>query len=231
MRVLIVEDEPRIADFLQRGLRAEGHFCVVANDGDSGLALALDGDFDLILLDLMLPGMHGREVCQQLRVNKINTPLIILTAMDALEDVIAGLRMGADDYMTKPFSFEELLARIETVMRRSTTITEEEQVINAGPLTFDRQSLRFSVNGDAIKMTAKELAIIELLMSNPGTLFSRERILSNVWGLNMDPLTNVVDVYIGKLRKKIDLKAGYPVIETVRGLGYRLNVEAQATTV
>lgn len=226
MRVLIVEDEPRIADFLQRGLRAEGHFCVVANDGDSGLALALDGDFDLILLDLMLPGMHGRDVCQQLRVNKINTPLIILTAMDALEDVIAGLRMGADDYMTKPFSFEELLARIETVMRRSTTITEEEQVINAGPLTFDRQSLRFSVNGDVIKMTAKELAIIELLMSNPGTLFSRERILSNVWGMNMDPLTNVVDVYIGKLRKKIDSKAGRSVIETVRGLGYRLNIEA-----
>ena len=122
MRILIVEDEDRIADFLQRGLRAEGHFCVVANDGESGLALALDGDFDLILLDLMLPGMHGRDVCQQLRISKINTPLIILSAMDALEDVIAGLRMGADDYMTKPFSFEELLARIETVMRRSSTI-------------------------------------------------------------------------------------------------------------
>jgi DNA-binding response OmpR family regulator len=227
MRVLIVEDESRIADFLQRGLRAEGHFCVVADDGGSGLALALDGDFDLILLDLMLPGIHGHEVCQQLRVNKINTPLIILSAMDALEDVIAGLRMGADDYMTKPFSFEELLARIETLMRRSSTITAEELVMSVGPLTFDRQSLRFSVNGDVIKMTAKELAIIELLMSNPGTLFSRERILSNVWGMNMDPLTNVVDVYIGKLRKKIDLKAGHSVIETVRGLGYRLNVEAE----
>lgn len=231
MRVLIIEDEPRIADFLQRGLRAEGHFCVVANDGESGLALALDGNFELILLDLLLPGMHGRDVCQQLRVNKVNTPLIILSAMDALEDVIAGLRMGADDYMTKPFSFEELLARIETVMRRGTTITAEEQVINAGPLTFDRQSLRFSVNGAEIRMTAKELAIIELLMSNPGTLFSRERILSNVWGLNMDPLTNVVDVYIGKLRKKIDSKAGQSVIETVRGLGYRLNVEAPTSSV
>jgi len=228
MRILIVEDEARIADFLQRGLRAEGHFCVIANDGKSGLSLALEGDFDLILLDLMLPGMHGREVCQQLRINRINTPLIILSAMDALEDVIAGLRMGADDYMTKPFSFEELLARVETVMRRSTTITAEEQVINAGPLMFDRQSLRFSVNGEVIKMTAKELAIIELLMSNPGTLFSRERILSNVWGLNMDPLTNVVDVYIGKLRKKIDFEPGQSVIETVRGLGYRLNVDSDS---
>lgn len=225
MRVLIVEDETRIADFLQRGLRAEGHFCVVADDGESGLSLALEGDFDLILLDLMLPGIHGHEVCQQLRMNKVNTPLIILSAMDSLDDVIAGLRMGADDYMTKPFSFEELLARIETVMRRSSAISNEDELMSVGPLIFDRQSLRFSVNGEDIKMTAKELAIIELLMSNPGTLFSRERILSNVWGLNMDPLTNVVDVYIGKLRKKIDSDPENSMIETVRGLGYRLNLD------
>jgi DNA-binding response OmpR family regulator len=224
MRILIVEDESRIADFLQRGLRAEGHFCVIANDGEAGLSLALEGDFDLLLLDMMLPGMHGREVCQQLRMNKINTPLIILSAMDSLDDVIAGLRMGADDYMTKPFSFEELLARIETVMRRGSQVASEEESLEVGPLAFDRQSLRFSVEGKDIKMTAKELAIIELLMSNPGTLFSRERILSNVWGLNMDPLTNVVDVYIGKLRKKIDADTDKSMIETVRGLGYRLNV-------
>ncbi|MBT8073779.1 MAG: response regulator transcription factor, partial [Xanthomonadales bacterium] len=156
----------------------------------------------------------------------INTPLIILSAMDSLDDVIAGLRMGADDYMTKPFSFEELLARIETVMRRSTEIGNDEESLAVGRLAFDRESLRFSVDGKEVKMTAKELAIIELLMSNPGTLFSRERILSNVWGLNMDPLTNVVDVYIGKLRKKIDVKGEESMIETVRGLGYRLNVGA-----
>jgi two-component system OmpR family response regulator len=225
MRILIVEDEARIAEFLQRGLRAEGHFCVIANDGEAGFSLAMEGDFDLLLLDMMLPGMHGRDVCQQLRMNKINTPLIILSAMDSLDDVIAGLRMGADDYMTKPFSFEELLARIETVMRRSSEIASVEESLAAGPLAFDRQSLRFSVDGKEIKMTAKELAIIELLMSNPGTLFSRERILSNVWGLNMDPLTNVVDVYIGKLRKKIDGDNEDSMIETVRGLGYRLNLE------
>ena len=224
MRILIVEDEIRIADFLQRGLRAEGHFPVVANDGESGLALALEGDFDLVLLDMMLPGVHGREICQQLRMNKINTPLIILSAMDSLDDVIAGLRMGADDYMTKPFSFEELLARIETVMRRSSEVTTQEQLLEVGPLTFDRQSLRFTISDREIKMTAKELAIIELLMSHPGTLFSRERILSNVWGMNMDPLTNVVDVYIGKLRKKIDGDNAESMIETVRGLGYRLNI-------
>jgi DNA-binding response OmpR family regulator len=225
MRILIVEDETRIADFLQRGLGAEGHFCIVANDGKAGLSLAMEGDFDLILLDMMLPGMHGGEVCQQLRIRQINTPLIILSAMDSLDDVIAGLRMGADDYMTKPFSFEELLARIETVMRRNLTIDEQDQTLKVGPLSFDRPSLRFSVNGKDIKMTAKELAIIELLMSNPGTLFSRERILSNVWGLNMDPLTNVVDVYIGKLRKKIDPEFADSMIETVRGLGYRLNLD------
>jgi len=225
MRILIVEDETRIADFLQRGLRAEGHFCLIANDGETGLSLAMEGDFDLILLDLMLPGIHGHEVCQQLRMKQVNTPLIILSAMDSLDDVIAGLRMGADDYMTKPFSFEELLVRIETIMRRSSSISDQEQVLKAGPLAFDRKSLRFSVDGRDIKMTAKELAIIELLMSNPDTLFSRERILNNVWGLDMDPLTNVVDVYIGKLRKKIDRDSGSSMIETARGLGYRLKID------
>ena len=227
MRILIVEDDSRIADFLQRGLRAEGYFCLVASDGETGLSLASDGEFDLILLDLMLPKIHGHEVCQQLRMKQINTPLIMLSAMDSMNDVIAGLRMGADDYMTKPFSFEELLARIETVMRRSSAIADQDQKLRAGPLVFDRNSLRFSVDGKEIRLTAKELAIIELLMSNPGTLFSRERILDNVWGLNMDPLTNVVDVYIGRLRKKIDGESGSSMIETVRGLGYRLNLEDQ----
>jgi DNA-binding response OmpR family regulator len=225
MRILIIEDETRIADFLQRGLRAESHFCLIAHDGETGLSLATEGDFDLILLDLMLPGIHGHEVCQQMRMKQVNTPLIILSAMDSLDDVIAGLRMGADDYMTKPFSFEELLARIDAVMRRNSAIAEQEQTLEVGPLVFDRKSLRFFKEGAQVQLTAKELAIIELLMSNPGTLFSRERILNNVWGLNMDPLTNVVDVYIGKLRKKIDSGSDNSMIETVRGMGYRLNLE------
>ncbi len=223
MRILIVEDEPRIADFLQRGLNTEGHFCVVANDGESGLSLALEGDFDLLLLDLMLPRMHGHEVCQQLRMSKINMPVIILTAMDSLDDVIAGLRMGADDYMTKPFSFEELRARIDAVVRRNSAAASQDPILRVGRLAFDRKALRFTVEDKEINMTAKELAIIELLMSRPGTLFSRERILCNVWGLNMDPLTNVVDVYIGKLRKKIDSDSDNSIIKTVRGLGYRLS--------
>ncbi|MDX1461204.1 MAG: response regulator transcription factor [Xanthomonadales bacterium] len=224
MRILIVEDEQRIADFLDRGLRAEGHFCVIAHDGEEGLSLALEGDFDLILLDLVLPKLHGHEVCQQLRMKKISTPLMILTAMDSTDDIVAGLRLGADDYMTKPFSFEELLARVESVMRRSSTRKEEDPMLQVGHVTFDREALRVYVDEEEVHMTAKELAILELLMSNPGKLFSRERILSNVWGLNMDPLTNVVDVYIGKLRKKIDEDGGESLIETVRGLGYRLNL-------
>jgi DNA-binding response OmpR family regulator len=224
MRILIVEDEKRIADFLDRGLRAEGHFCVIAGDGEEGLKLALEGEFDLILLDLVLPRMHGHEVCQQLRMNKVNTSLMILTAMDSVDDVVAGLRLGADDYMTKPFSFEELLARIESVMRRNTTRAEEDPCLRGGRIVFDRRSLRVTIDGEEVHMTAKELAILELLMTNPGMLFSRERILSNVWGLNMDPMTNVVDVYIGKLRKKIDRDEDESMIETVRGLGYRLNL-------
>ncbi|MBT8062093.1 MAG: response regulator transcription factor [Xanthomonadales bacterium] len=224
MRILIVEDESRIADFLDRGLRAEGHFCVIAGDGEEGLSLAQEGDFDLILLDLVLPKMHGHEVCQQLRMKKVSTPLMILTAMDSVDDIVAGLRLGADDYMTKPFSFEELLARVESVMRRSSTRQEENPSLQVGSVTFDREALRVFVDGEEVHMTAKELAILELLMSNPGKLFSRERILSNVWGLNMDPLTNVVDVYIGKLRKKVDTEGGESMIETVRGLGYRLHM-------
>ncbi len=222
MRILIIEDDSRIADFLQRGLNSEGNHCVVANDGDSGLQLAKGGDFDLVLLDLMLPGMHGLEVCQQIRMRKIEVPVIMLTGMDKPDDIIAGLRMGADDYLTKPFLFDELRARIQAVTRRSSNAASQDHILKAGVLEFDRKSLRFSVDGKELDMTAKELALIELLMSSPGTIFSRERILSNVWGINMDPLTNVVEVYIAKLRKKIDAGSDRSLIETVRGLGYRL---------
>ncbi len=223
MKILIVEDDPLIAAFLQHGLNTEGNFCVVSNDGESGLSLAQEGDFDLLLLDLMLPRLHGHEVCQRLRMSNVNTPIIILTGMDSTDDVVAGLRMGADDYITKPFSFVELRARIDAVLRRKSDVASQDQVLRVGRLAFDRKSLRFTVEEKEIDMTAKELALIELLMSKPGILFSRQRILYNVWGQNMDPFTNVVDVYIGKLRKKIDLDSDNSMIETVRGRGYRLN--------
>jgi len=224
MRILIVEDEKSVADFLDRGLRAEGHFCVLASDGEQGLKLALEGAFDLVLLDLVLPRIHGHEVCQQLRMNKVTTPLMILTAMDSVDDVIVGLRLGADDYMTKPFSFEELLARIDALLRRSSAMAEEDPCLRGGNIVFDRSSLRVTVDNEEVHMTSKELAILELLMSNPGKLFSRERILSNVWGLSMDPATNVVDVYISRLRKLIDRADDESQIETVRGRGFRLNL-------
>lgn len=224
MRVLIVEDEKRVANFLDRGLRAEGHFCVTASDGEQGLKLALEGQFDLILLDLMLPRMHGHEVCQQVRMNKVNTPIIILTAMDSVDDVIKGLRLGADEYMTKPFAFEELLARMELVKRRSSEKAEEDPCLRGGGIVFDRNSLRVTVNGEEVHFTAKELTILELLMSHPGKLFSRERILSSVWGLNMDPMSNVLDVYIGRLRKLIDRDGEESQIETVRGRGFRMSL-------
>jgi DNA-binding response OmpR family regulator len=223
VRLLVIEDDHRVADFLKRGLTAEGWFCVLAHDGEEGLNLAREGDFDMILLDLMLPGMHGHDVCQQLRVEGVETPLIVLTAMDSQEDVVQGLRMGADDYLTKPFSFEELLARIENVCRRAGQKAIERKELRAGPILFDLEGLQVSIDGKPLKFTAKELATLELFMSNPGKLFSRERILNNIWGMHMDPLTNVVDVYIGKLRKKLDTPGEDSLIETVRGMGYRFN--------
>ena len=223
MRLLIVEDDRRVADFLKRGLTAEGWFCVVAPTGEEGLDLAREGDFDMILLDLMLPGIHGHDVCQQLRMDGFDTPLLILTAMDSQEDVIKGLRMGADDYLTKPFAFDELLARMETVIRRSGGGEKERRVLQAGPVRFDLESLQVTLDQEPLKLTAKELAMLELFMSQPGKLFSRERILNNIWGLQMDPMTNVVDVYIGKLRKKLTSGGADDMIETVRGMGYRFN--------
>lgn len=223
MRILVIEDETRVADFLDRGLRAEGHFCVLARDGQEGLTLALEGDFDIIILDLMLPTIHGLEVCQRLRMEGRSTPVLMLTAIGGTQNVVRGLRMGADEYMTKPFEFEELLARIDALSRRGPALQKASQTLTAGRVEFDRDALRVSVDDEPVSMTAKELAILELLMSHPDTLFSRERILNNVWGLQHDPQTNVVDVYIGRLRKKIDPETGTSMIETVRGLGYRIN--------
>ena len=224
MRILIIEDEARVADFIDRGLRAEGHFCVRSEDGAEGLSLAMEGDFDIILLDLLLPSMHGRDVCQKLRVEGNTTPILMLTALDGTENVVKGLRMGADEYMTKPFVFDELLARIEALARRGPELREKQPGLRAGNIDFDRENLQVRVAGSPVHLTPKELAILELLMSHPNTLFSRERILNNVWGLQQDPLTNVVDVYIGRLRKKLGAESGRSVIETVRGLGYRISV-------
>ncbi|BAQ18599.1 response regulator transcription factor [Methyloceanibacter caenitepidi] len=226
MNVLLVEDEPRVADFIDRGLRAENHGVTVAENGGDGIELAKTGDFDVIVLDLMLPDMHGYDVCQRLRQDGQHTPILMLTAMDAIEDKIKGIKLGADDYLTKPFDFDELLVRIEALVRRSHNFTPSSNVLTVGDLELDRELLEVKRGDEPIKLTAKELAILELLMSSPGRVFSRTRILNQVWGYSEDPLTNVVDVYIARLRRKIDTKGREPLIETVRGHGYRLKPAA-----
>ena len=232
MNILIVEDDERIAGFLLRGLRAEGHRVVRAADGPSGLAMAqdaaraaADGDEPaLIVLDLMLPGMSGLEICQTLRAARVPLPILILTAQAALEDRVAGLRMGADDYLCKPFEFEELLARLEALGRRGREPTARNPRLQVGDLVLDRERMQARRGTHTLALTAKELALLELLMATPGRLFSRERILANVWGASEDPLTNIVDVYIRRLRAKIDTEGAPPLIHTVRGLGYRLEL-------
>lgn len=235
MNILVVEDDPRISGFLERGLRAEGHRVQLARTGPEGLALAQDawrqireGDSaTVVLLDVMLPGMNGLEVCQTLRAAHVHLPILMLTALGTLEDRVTGLRLGADDYLIKPFEFEELLARIEALARRGREMSAPAKTrLVVGDLDFDLVAMRVSRAGSPITLTAKELALLELLMSSPGRVFSRERILANVWGSNEDPLTNVVDVYIRRLRTKIDEGHAHPLIHTIRGLGYRMEALA-----
>jgi DNA-binding response OmpR family regulator len=222
MRVLLVEDDQQIADFLFRALSAEGHHCVIAHTGPEGLTLARNGDFELILLDLMLPEISGLDVCRELRTRHVLTPIIMLTAMDSSEDVITGLKAGADDYVTKPFDIDELLARMDTVSRRGAATIQTRSRVTIDDVIMDMESKTVTVNGVNVQLTARELSVLELLMSSPKKLCTRERILNNVWGLNADPLTNVVDVYMGRIRKKLG-KDKSPFIETVRGLGYRIH--------
>jgi DNA-binding response OmpR family regulator len=235
MNILLIEDDPRIADFLLRGLRSEGHQVQRAANGIDGLSLAQEatrqaqaGDTPPVLvLDLMLPGINGMEICQTLRASGATLPILMLTAMTSLEDRVAGLRMGADDYLCKPFEFEELLARLEALSRRTRPLQQGRATrLQVDDLVLDRESMKASRAGSSLNLTARELALLELLMSAPGRLFSRERILASVWGHSEDPLTNVVDVYIRRLRSKIDEGHAMALIHTVRGLGYRLESNA-----
>jgi DNA-binding response OmpR family regulator len=231
VNLLLIEDDPRIADFLARGLRAEGHRVEQATTGQAGLAAARqamrrsqeEGIQTVLILDLMLPDIGGLEVCQTLRSEGVALPILMLSALGAVEDRVAGLRLGADDYLPKPFDFEELLARLESLSRRGREVARPPlSRLVVGDLVFDRERMQASRAGLPLALTAKELALLELMMSAPGRLFSRERILSNVWGASEDPLTNIVDVYIRRLRAKLDEGGRPTLIHTVRGLGYRL---------
>lgn len=223
MNILVVEDDPRVADFLLRGLKAEGYSVELARNGPDGLALARTGDPGLLLLDLMLPGLSGLELCQTLRSEGRHVPVLMLSALSNTEDKVNGLRLGADDYLTKPFAFEELLARIEALMRRGREQRQRASTLQVADLVLDLERMQATRAGQPIALTAKELAFLELLMSAPGRVYSRERILSNVWGTNEDPLTNVVDVYVRRLRAKIDEGHAIALLKTVRGFGYRLD--------
>ena len=220
-QILIVEDEQRIAAFIAKGLRAEGHQPTVAVDGPSGLDEALSGRFDLMVLDIGLPGIGGFEVLDQLRSQGSRMPVIVLTARDSVTDTVTALDGGADDYMAKPFRFAELMARIRLRLRNLTPSgpTASGDVLVVGSLRLDRRTRHITGPGGEVELSAREFALAEMFLLNPGRVLSREQLLDKVWGYDFDPGSNVVDVYVGYLRRKL----GVTTISTVRGVGYRLN--------
>jgi two-component system response regulator QseB len=215
-RILIAEDEPRLASFLEKGLRANGFVTTVAEDGVKASSMASADEFDLLVLDLGLPGKDGTQVLGELRAAGRRMPVIILTARDDVSDKVAGLEGGADDYVTKPFRFEELLARVRARLRDEGTV--ESTIIKAGDIVLDLRTRRATSDGRIVDLTAREFAMLEVLIRHPGQVLSREQLLSHVWGYDYDPGSNVVDVYVGYLRRKLGTRR----IETVRGMGYRL---------
>lgn len=222
MKILVVEDEPRIAQALKKGLTQERFTVDIAATGDEGYDLAASEPYDLIILDLMLPGMDGLTICQKLRQNEITTPILMLTAKGQLDDKVAGLDSGADDYLTKPFAFEELLARVRALSRRPPTLTEAHLII--GNLTLD--PVRFSVEraGQPLTLSPKEFALLEYLMRHSPHPVTKQQIISQVWDYDADILPNTIEVTIRNLRKKIAQPTDqYPLIKTIRGFGYKID--------
>lgn len=227
MKLLIIEDEVELAGTLHRGLTQEGCKVTLATDGATGLELATGMAFDFILLDINLPDMSGFEVCAQMREQNVTTPIIMVTARDEVADRIKGLKGGADDYLAKPFAFEELLARMDAVKRRMERPTpspvQADGSLTVGDLHFDPRTMTLTRAGTPVQLTVKEMGVLRLLMESPGTVISRSEILRAVWGIEDDPLTNIVEVYLSRLRRKLHA-LGPPLVENVRGFGYRLTV-------
>jgi len=215
-RILIAEDEGRLSAFLVKGLGANGYATTVAADGPTALALARDGDFDLLVLDLGLPGLDGLSVLRTMRAQGQRMPVVILSARGEVEHTVSGLELGADDYISKPFRFEELLARIRVRLRYEGTA--EQTVLSHGALTLDLRTRRASTDGRSVELSAREFTMLEVFLRHAGQVLSREQLLSHVWGYDYDPGSNVVDVYVGYLRRKL----GKDRITTVRGMGYTL---------
>jgi DNA-binding response OmpR family regulator len=219
MRILVIEDEQKVARFLKKGLEAEGYEVETAGDGKTGEKLARTETYDLILLDVLLPKKGGFEILHDLRQDEIRTPILMLTARSATEDIVGGLDKGADDYITKPFEFSELLARIRSLLRRGTVKTK----LKYTDLTLDTIAHKAIRSGTPIDLTAREYAMIEYFMHNRGKLISRQELSKEIWGYDFDPGTNVVDVYVNHLRKKIDTGFEIKLLQTERGKGYYLS--------
>lgn len=222
LKILIVEDEPQLARFVQLELEHEEYETVVAGDGREGLSLAEKGGFDVILLDIMLPGLNGLEVLRRLRKSEISTPVIMLTARDSVMDKVSGLDMGADDYITKPFAIEELLARIRAALRKRTSDSggADQPVISTGELVMDTARHTVTCCGHPLELTVKEFGLLQALMENMSIVLTREQLLEKVWGYDYFGETNVVDVYIRYLRGKLEEFSDVRYIQTVRGVGY-----------
>lgn len=223
MRILVIEDDKRIAGFIQKGLKEEQHAVDVVHNGEDGEFWGEVNEYDLIILDIMLPKKNGIEVCRNLRNKKINTPIIMLTARDTVDDKVEGLDAGADDYLVKPFSFEELLARARALLRR--TQSYKTQTLKAADLEIDPVTRKVTRAGKEITLSGKEYALLEYLVRNKGIVISETKIVEHVWDMNYDPLTNVVNVYIHHLRKKIDSGTGQKLLHTIRNSGYVIREE------
>ena len=224
-KILLVEDEPNIARFVELELTHEGYEVVKAEDGREGLRLAEAGGFDLVLLDIMLPGLNGLEVLRRLRKSS-QLPVIMLTARDAVMDKVTGLDMGADDYITKPFSIEELLARIRTALRK--TVKQESKQLSYGPLVMDVLRYTVTIEGQPVDLTGREFSLLQALLENQGIVLTREVLMDQVWGYDFVGETNLVDVYIRYLRAKIAEKTDRKLIQTIRGVGYVLREDEGA---
>ena len=218
MRILIVEDEKKVAGFIKKGLEEETYAVDVACDGEEGLHLGSEGQYDLIILDIMLPKINGLEILSQLRTQGNDIPILLLTAKDAVDDRVTGLNKGADDYLTKPFAFSELLARVRVLLRRGKA--EVKTILQIADLTLDLVSHKVNRGGDEIELTGKEYSLLEYFIRNQEKVLTRTMIAEHVWDYNFDTFTNVIDVYINHLRNKIDKGRQGKLLHTLRGVGY-----------
>jgi DNA-binding response OmpR family regulator len=221
MYVLVVEDERRLAQLVRRVLEEEGHTVDVAYDGEEGLQMALEGTHDVIVLDIMLPEINGLDVCKSLRANRVDTPVLLLTALDSVDDRVRGLDAGADDYLPKPFAFQELMARLRALSRRRVQ-PRDPQELNVDDLTLDLRRRRAQRDGRSIELSPKEFSLLEFLMRNQGRVVTRTQILDHLWGYDFATDSNLVDVYVAYLRRKVDKDTSNKLIRTVRGVGYAL---------